>query len=587
MANKTISELTDAALPLLGTDKTIVSRDGVNLNDASLSALPISTAQQTALDAKVSTSVLTESVQDIIGSSIVAGTNVTVTYNDAAGSTTIDSTGGVAALNATSTATFTATLTNNSAVLSAVSSFTNIAVGRPITGTGVESGAVVSSFDSGAATITLSKVNKGTTATGRTFTVEKEGVNGLQVSIPAAPKGLIQTDYGWDNPTGFSPLFNYKPRQVKKFLLAKAAAMVGKFSGPVVGGDDTQQAYSSNILVYGDSVPLGNAPSGANQCNFRKNMPYYVVARVLNQILGLDVNNNALVFTARTDTIAGITTSDPRVSFGSDGSGWGMASFNGTPSNLTYFSNSTTTNSLIFTPEETVTSFDIYVVNATGVQFSWAIDGGAATTITTVSGDNNKLTKHTVSAGANGIHTIAITRVSGGVKLHAIVPRSTARYELNIIDEAIGGSSLAQRNQYNNANVGSSMQATVFNPCLVIMHWGYTDIGDGADPLTSVASTITHYTTEIDRWIAASVPIVIIGNTPWDDVNLYKDDASRLDWVRALKALCVTKNIPMIDLSTRWGSWQEAQGFLTHYARLDAIGSADLGMTVARALAAM
>jgi len=39
MANKTISELTNAALPLAGTDKTIVSRDGVTLNDVSLSDL--------------------------------------------------------------------------------------------------------------------------------------------------------------------------------------------------------------------------------------------------------------------------------------------------------------------------------------------------------------------------------------------------------------------------------------------------------------------------------------------------------------------------------------------------------------------
>jgi len=94
MANKTISELTDATLPLLGTDKTIVSRDGVNLNDVVLSELPVSTATQTALDTKVSTSALTESVQDIIGSSVVAGANVTVAYNDTDGTTTISSTAG-------------------------------------------------------------------------------------------------------------------------------------------------------------------------------------------------------------------------------------------------------------------------------------------------------------------------------------------------------------------------------------------------------------------------------------------------------------------------------------------------------------
>lgn len=37
---------------------------------------------------------ITESVQDIVGAMVVAGTNVTVTYNDGAGTLTIDSTGG-------------------------------------------------------------------------------------------------------------------------------------------------------------------------------------------------------------------------------------------------------------------------------------------------------------------------------------------------------------------------------------------------------------------------------------------------------------------------------------------------------------
>jgi hypothetical protein len=56
MANLTIQDLPDAALPLVGTDKFIVSRNGTTLNDTPLSNLPVSTAVQTALDAKQSTS---------------------------------------------------------------------------------------------------------------------------------------------------------------------------------------------------------------------------------------------------------------------------------------------------------------------------------------------------------------------------------------------------------------------------------------------------------------------------------------------------------------------------------------------------
>lgn len=52
MANLTIQDLPDATLPVLGTDKTIVSRNGTTLNDVAVSALPISTATQNVLDAK-------------------------------------------------------------------------------------------------------------------------------------------------------------------------------------------------------------------------------------------------------------------------------------------------------------------------------------------------------------------------------------------------------------------------------------------------------------------------------------------------------------------------------------------------------
>lgn len=72
MANQNISGLPDATLPLVSTDKFIVSRDGVTLNDATLGDL-------------------TEVIQDIVGATLAGAANstITVTYNDAAGTITI------------------------------------------------------------------------------------------------------------------------------------------------------------------------------------------------------------------------------------------------------------------------------------------------------------------------------------------------------------------------------------------------------------------------------------------------------------------------------------------------------------------
>jgi len=65
-----------------------------NVDNTSDADKPISTATQAALDGKVTSATLQEQVEDIIGSKVVAGANVTVTYDDTTGQTTIASSGG-------------------------------------------------------------------------------------------------------------------------------------------------------------------------------------------------------------------------------------------------------------------------------------------------------------------------------------------------------------------------------------------------------------------------------------------------------------------------------------------------------------
>lgn len=64
-----------------------------NVNNTTDLQKPISTATQAALDQKVATATFIEQVQDIVSAEIVAGANVTVTYNDAAGTLTIAAAG--------------------------------------------------------------------------------------------------------------------------------------------------------------------------------------------------------------------------------------------------------------------------------------------------------------------------------------------------------------------------------------------------------------------------------------------------------------------------------------------------------------
>ncbi len=94
----------------------------------------------------------------------------------------------VALLIRTPKATFTANTTDGSPTLASVSSFTNVAKGRLISGTGIPTGATVLDFDTTAQTITLS-ANASATATGVTVTPTL-----LDTQTYRVPNGLTVKD---------------------------------------------------------------------------------------------------------------------------------------------------------------------------------------------------------------------------------------------------------------------------------------------------------------------------------------------------------------------------------------------------------
>lgn len=89
---KVANQLPVAPLPLLGTDLIVVSRNGVNLLQSTIADLPASIL-----------SGFTEAVQDIVSNLLVAGSNVSLVYNDGAGTLTVSASGGGGALTQTIT----------------------------------------------------------------------------------------------------------------------------------------------------------------------------------------------------------------------------------------------------------------------------------------------------------------------------------------------------------------------------------------------------------------------------------------------------------------------------------------------------
>lgn len=135
-----------------------------NVNNTSDVNKPISTATQTALDAKQSTAGLAEAVQDIIGTAIVAGSNVTVTYNDTAGTVTIASTGGGGTLDAEGVRDTigTALVQSNGITVTVNDAGDTITIATTATATGL---AVMTAATTAAARTAIGAVALGTTST--------------------------------------------------------------------------------------------------------------------------------------------------------------------------------------------------------------------------------------------------------------------------------------------------------------------------------------------------------------------------------------------------------------------------------------
>ena len=97
---------------------------------------------------------------------------------------------------------FTANRTSGSRILTSVSSFTNLQVGQPLSGTGLAPSAFISSMDTGAGTITMSIAATSGTATSTTITPTTLGsvvinVPTLRLTYKLSPNPVRIVGYRW------------------------------------------------------------------------------------------------------------------------------------------------------------------------------------------------------------------------------------------------------------------------------------------------------------------------------------------------------------------------------------------------------
>lgn len=327
---------------------------------------------------------------------------------------------------------------------------------------------------------------------------------------------------------GPNHFYNISPSTAANFkaaYVAQAANVQIAFMGDSTmrGTDEDASPYSSQ---FGNATPMKLAP--------------------LLQTAGINAGANNL-FGSGTTTIADLALRDGR--FTSSGAAvFGSVQTQGGAD----FNFPTAASGINFTPQGNVTKFDIYWRDAAaGRNFSWAIDGGGATTISSTG--VAQMFKTTVSAGAAGSHTLNLAWVAGSVNIFGVdaYDDTASRKEVSCLNWGVNGATSATLIGNTGPPNGGRLQfITSFPPKLVICEGGA--INDWRTSV-SVATFKANMLTLITAVKAASSDFWFL--TPPFDGGTAGLTANQNAYVAAMYELAASENVGLIDIRKRWLSY--------------------------------
>lgn len=286
------------------------------------------------------------------------------------------------------------------------------------------------------------------------------------------------------------------------------------------GTDEAASPYNSQ---FGNAMPMKLAP--------------------LLQTAGINAGANNL-FGSGTTTIADLALRDGR--FASTGAAvFGSVQTQGGAD----FNFPTAASSISFTPQGNVTKFDIYWRDAAvGRDFSWAVDGGAATTIS--SSGTAQMVKTTVSAGAAGTHTLALAWVAGSVNIFGIdaYDDTASRREVSCLNWGVNGATCATMvGNVGTPNGGRLQFITSFPPDLVIGELGIVNSWRNS---VSVASAKADMLTLVQAVKAAGSDFIFL--TPPYDAGVAGLTSDQESYIVAMYEIAVAENVPLVDIRRKW-----------------------------------
>lgn len=299
-------------------------------------------------------------------------------------------------------------------------------------------------------------------------------------------------------------------------------------------------AGNCRVYAIGDSTTFGSwcIPSGTGNltaCSYPTRLSQFLNTTIL------PAQRNSFMGDGGINETTG--ANDARVTLGS----WTQSTIATTGGDL--FTTTAAGAPLSFLPTDQVNTFRIWYTTNPGLgSFSWNIDGGGATTISTNSAAS--ITSATVPAGALGNHTLNLTYVSGSqVYVAGVEAYNSAIGSVQIVNAGWAGVT-THNIVVSGVSAWNPLQAVPTQaPDLILLDLGINDWRTGvllSDYINNMQIMITAWKINSD--------IIIVTPAPSQITNASL--ATQQQFVSAMISLAATNNLPVIDNFNRWISWE-------------------------------
>lgn len=210
---------------------------------------------------------------------------------------------------------------------------------------------------------------------------------------------------------------------------------------------------------------------------------------------------------------------------------------------------------ITFTPVASVTAYEIWYRDGAGRNWSWSIDGGAATQV--VGSAATAPRRIVVRAGSAGLRPITITWVAGNVQIIGVAgyDDTGGRREISVYNWGISGARSDQLIQNTDATASRiAMWSAVAPDLSIIDDWAINDWRQ--------AIPIATFQANLAAGIAqGKLSGDVIVTTPlWDGGNT-GNTALQDDYAAATIATALEADVPIINVRAAWRSFAVANGF--------------------------